>query len=169
MYRNRPQVPFGSVLDFPTRLMRDVQWPFRRRDEFHPAAIVQDPWRSSCSRQCRRELCQLRQRCPDRHGHIVWTPRGLVRAMVPNTPTGPLAPLGRHRHRPTCAPIGPRGPRGRESCPGQPLIATEQQARKPHSDPPSGSRCRSTSYVRDRPCCACAAIGENRRGYRAPR
>jgi hypothetical protein len=45
---------------------------------------------------------------------------------------------------------GARG--GREaSCPGQPLIGTEQQARNRISVPPSGSRFRWTGYVGDRP------------------
>jgi hypothetical protein len=59
----------------------------------------------------------------------------------------------------TCAPHVPEeseGPKGSEAgCHGQSLIGVGQQARKSHSDPPSGSRRRSTSYVSIALLCVC--------------
>jgi hypothetical protein len=53
-------------------------------------------------------------------------------------------------HRPTCASICLRGPKGEGG--ELPRSTTHRRGGaagpKSHSDPPSGSRCRSTSYVR---------------------
>jgi hypothetical protein len=110
----------------------------------------------------------------NRHCHSRWASRAPLGSAHPKDPLGrlripsrsklgpshpwnPLAPLG--RHRPACAPIGPRGPKDPRSWEASWHGQLGQQARNPIRTSLQ-AKISIDNRRRRSSCCACAAIDQ---------